>query len=117
MTHKRVTYRTIDRVLSAIEKDILCAGDDEIVQESKGAEQHVRRVRALIERQIQVRTRTVPRQPAARRRLLAELLRARPTLAPTLGATFSTRKIPSDDEVDEIFETLLRHGVLKPKKD
>lgn len=117
MTHKRVTHRTIDRVLSAIEEDMLCASDDEILRETKGGEQHARRVRGLIERQIQVRTDAVPREPAARRRLLAELLRARPALAPTLSATFSSRKTPSDDEVDETIETLLKHGVLKPKKD
>jgi len=117
MTNKRIKRSTIDRVLSAIERDILYASDDEILQETTGAQQQAHRVRTLIERQIQVRTRVVPREPAARRRLLAELLRTRPTLASAMSATFSDAQTPTDDEVDELIETLLRRGVLNPKRD
>ena len=117
MTNKRITRRGVDRVLSAIEEDILRASDAEILQETHNAHRQANGVRALVERQIQARTQAVPREPAARRQLLAELLRARPTLAPEMSATFNGGQTPSDNEVDEVISLLLRRGVLNPKND
>jgi hypothetical protein len=117
MTQKRIAHRSLDRVLSAIEEDLLHAGDSEILHEADDARQRVREVRALIDQQLGARSRAVPRGLTARRRLLAEILRARPTLSPAMSATFSDGKKPSGDEVDELIETLLRMGVLHDKRD
>lgn len=116
MTIKRATHSTLDRVLSALEKEILRASDEEILQETKGAKQQAQRVRALVSHQISLRSQPVPQEPRARRHLVAELIRARPSLAPALSATFSGRNAPSDKEVDELIQKLLKRGVLRDKK-
>jgi hypothetical protein len=117
MTHIRPRRVRIDLVLSEIEDNILAASDDEILKEAGTRTRAVDEVRALIERQLQDRTRPVPREPAARRQLLADLLRARPALASTMSVSFSGGNTPSDDEVDELIDALLRRGVIKQKID
>lgn len=116
MKHASYSQR-IERVLDAIEDDILRADDREILQEADVARDSAERVRVLIQRQIRLRTSTVPREVGARRRLLAELLRARPVLAETIGAAFYADATPSDGEVDELIEALLQRGVLNPREE
>jgi hypothetical protein len=114
---RRPNFRQIDRLLSAFEEDILNASDEEIVGDIVESDETVKRVRALIARQTRIHARVIPREPTARRRLLAELLRVEPSLAPSMSATFSGGRTPSDDEVDELIEALLRRGVLKAEGD
>lgn len=116
MKRPHITQSTLDRIISAIEEDILRTSDEEILRETESTQRDAQRVRALITRQIDVRGRDVPREPMARRQWLAELLRVRPGLSPTLSATFSSRKPPSDSEVDAVIHRLLKRGVLKKRK-
>lgn len=116
MTRKSISRSAVERVLETVERSIMQASDAELLQEHSDAREQAQQVRALIARQIELRARAVPREPVARRRLLADLLQVRPTLAPTMSATFAGGRTPTDDEVDELIEALLRRGVLSSKR-
>jgi len=56
---------------------------------------------------------SVPRDLAARVRLLRNLLGARPELSPRISAVFGGGRNPSRRQVDELTRELVRLGVLK----
>lgn len=112
MTPRRNIDKAIDSIISGLEEEILHASDDEILEDTGDARHAAAEVRTLIDQQIRARSHGVPNGLTARRSLLAEILRARPSLAPAMSATFSDGRNPSEDEVNDLIETLLRIGVL-----
>jgi hypothetical protein len=115
MTPKRRRRLDIDRVLSEIEEAILRASDTEILEDAGPGTRAADEVRTLIARQIQHRNHSVPRDPASRRRLLQNLLLSRPALGASMRVSFSDGRSPSDEQVDELIEALVREGVIGQK--
>lgn len=126
----------LENMISALEKMILEAKDEEILTKGQGEEHAVSDARTLVEKQLLkykqslkpvvknvkrivradvMNAPRVPRDVAGRLQLLRKLLTTRPDLTPRLSSAFSAGRNPSDQEVNKLTEELIRMGVLKHK--
>ena len=116
MTRNRDGSRRLGRLLDALEEATLLASDEKILQETRAAKVAATEVRDLVKGQMLLCNDVVPREPAGRRRLLENLLLARPSLASAMRVSFTGSNAATDEEVEEIIESLIRRGLIKNKK-
>lgn len=132
--HNEMTVR-LDKTLSALEHLFLDATDTEIIAMGRGGKVTTSEVRALIAQQVANHKQSlkleantdrkrivgegvkdaskVPFDVASRLNLLKRLLATHTDLSPRLSSVFSGGRKPSDDEINDLLEELIRHGILK----
>ena len=125
----------LDKTLSALEHLFLEASDKEILEIDRGGKVAVSDVRTLVAHQVakhkqslkwEAKTNTkrdvgvgvkdAPRVPidvAGRLNMLRKLIANRTDLTPRLSSVFSGGRKPSDDEVNDLLEELIRNGIIK----
>lgn len=135
MSRRNEMTDRLDKTLSALEHLFLDATDTEIVAMGRGGKVAVSDIRALVAQQVAKHkqslmreaksdrkrivgvgvkdTSKVPIDVAGRLNLLSRLIATRSDLAPRLSSVFSGGRKPSDDEVNDLLEELIRHGILK----
>ncbi len=135
----RHTERTdrLDNMLSAIEKLYLEAGNNEILDVVSGENSAVSEVRALIDQQVAkhkqslkplvkvggkklvgadvIGSSRIPSDIAGRLKLLRRLVATRSDVPPRMISVFSGEREPSDDEVNELMNDLIRLGIIKER--
>lgn len=125
----------LDKTLSVLENLFLDATDKEILAMDRGGKIVVSDVRTLVAHQVAKHKQSLKREAktarkriigvgvkaasrvpidvAGRMNLLRRLIATRTDLTPRLSSVFSGGREPSEDEVNELLEELIRLGMIK----
>lgn len=131
MNRRTNSIRKLDATLAALEQLILNATDSEIRGPLRSAPLEAEEVRAMVSRAFDQQKEGsrashrnggedgAKRQPkhaetlATRIARLRSLANVRPELAPRLNMVFGANRTPSEREVNDLTEELIRLGILK----
>ena len=134
--HNEMTDR-LDKTLTVLEHLFLDADDKEILEMSPEWKTLATDVRSLIAQQVDMNKQSLERDTntkskqiaggsvkdasrtpidvAGRLNLLRSLIATRSDLSPRLSSVFSAGRKPSEDEVNEFMEELIRLGMIKDR--
>lgn len=116
---KSNSYVRLNRIVSAIEDDLLSASDADILS-SKGAAQAEKKVRALIDTRLAIHEEQlvapIPANADDRRMLFEILARSRADVPRAVRMAYGTGKRLSDREISVLLEKLLRSGFFSSAK-
>jgi hypothetical protein len=134
--HNEMTDR-LDKTLTVLEDIFLEADDKEILEMSPEWKTLAADVRSLIAQQVDMNKQSLERDTntkskqnaggsvkdasrtpidvAGRLNLLRSLIATRSDLSPRLSSVFSAGRKPSEDEVNELMEELIRLGMIKDR--
>lgn len=116
MKRKNTIVDRLDLLLTAMEDDILATDDRELLASDDASQVSIEETRSLVHRALQAATRRVPADFRGRLEFIRSLLRSQPDLPVALSASFTFGQTPSEAEVNELIEDLVRSGIVDHSK-
>ena len=136
-------YHHLDNLLACLEEEILKIDEEDLASESSGSTVDIRWLREVITAQVQSlgvtgqgsatpggvedderlgnvqfdRAPVIPSDLSEQRKLLEILVAGQDRLPGQIRMAFSSRRKPSDTEVEEMVESLIRLGILSARDD